>query len=343
MSDPSDPAANEHPSLKLGRRPPKNAPALMLADILTGTLPPTPAAVDHFKGATFALYGNDQYGDCGPVSVANFVRLVSAGLTGSETIPSLNDVFDLYRRSGNPNFNPETGEGDEGVDMQTMLEALHSGGIGDGAGGTIKAIAFAKVSVNTDAELDAAVAIFGGNLWGVTLETSQQAQTNTHPPQWDHHPSGVWGGHAVLNGKFEPGGGGVDAEVISWALDVETTEAFRKAQLEEAWVVIFPWHLDHPAFQAGVDLTALVNAYQALTGKPLPVPTPPKPPPSPEPPKPNPEPPAPSPAPEGGADEADRKLWSQLEEWSVEDRHIGENREAATAVREWAKSKGLMA
>lgn len=292
-----------HPRYKLGRRAPKNAPALHLGAFLTGTIPAHPASADHFGSLPFGLYGNDQFGDCGPVSVANLVRLVTGGLLGLEVQPSLEDVFDLYRRSGNPGFDPATGAGDDGVDMQTMLEALLAGGIGDGLGGLLKPVCFAKVDVSNDEELAAAVSIFGGCLWGVTLQVAQQSQTDAHPPVWNYSQSGMWGGHAVLNGAYEARS---YEDVISWAIRVETTLAFRDKQLDEAWVVVWPWNIDHPAFQAGVDLVALCNAYHDLTGKvlPLPLPTPPSPAPAPTPP------PAPAPAPAPG-----KTWWQRFLDW----------------------------
>ena len=199
----------------------------------------------------FGLYENDKFGDCGPTSVANLVRLVSGGLTGTEVQPSQDDVFDLYRRSGNPNFDPTTDADDNGVDMQTMLEALLAGGIGDGKGNKIKPIAFAKVDVSSDDQLTAAVSIFGGVLWGVDLQVAQQTQTDAHPPKWDYQQSGEWGGHAIVNGAYEAG---ALEDVISWGQRIETTQAFRRHQLQEAWVVVWQWNIDHPAFQAGVDL-----------------------------------------------------------------------------------------
>jgi len=308
---------HEHDRFKTGRRPPKNAPALMLADILTGTTPAHPATADHFKGQTFGLYGNDKYGDCGPVSVANLVRLVSGGLLGAEVQPSQADVFDLYKRSGNPTFNPATGAGDEGVDMQTMCEALLTGGIG-----AIKPIAFAKVNATDAAELESAVSIFGGCLWGVNLETAQQTQTEASPPKWDHKKSSEWGGHAVLNGAYESGS---LEDVESWAIRVQTTAAFRASQLEEAWVVIFQWHLDHPAFQAGVDVQALAAAYQSLTGKTLPTPAPT---------------PSPTPTPTPAGD-GDAELWAALKPWT-EERHVGDNHRAAMAAKAWASARGFI-
>jgi hypothetical protein len=281
----------DHPTRKLGRRPPSNKPALRLGDILTGVVPAHPATADHFRQLPFGLYANDKYGDCGPTSVANLVRLVSGGLLGTEVQPSQDDVFDLYRRSGNPNFNPQTGADDNGVDMQTMLEALLSGGIGDGRGGVLLPVAFAKVDVTSDDQLTAAVSIFGGSLWGVDLQVAQQTQTDAHPPKWDYRHSGEWGGHAIVAGAYESG---ALEDVISWATRVETTSGFRRHQLQEAWVVVWPWNLEHPAFQEGVDLAALASAYKALTGRDLPLPDP-------------------APA----KDDADATLWAAMKAWAA--------------------------
>jgi hypothetical protein len=283
---------HDHPTRKLGRRPPSGKPALRFGDFLkAGVAPAHPATGDHFKQLAFGLYENDKYGDCGPTSVANLVRLVSGGLTGTEVMPSQDDVFDLYRRSGNPNFNPQTGADDNGVDMQTMLEALLSGGIGDGRGGVLLPVAFAKVDVTSDDQLTAAVSIFGGSLWGVDLQVAQQAQTDAHPPKWDYHHSSEWGGHAIVAGAYESG---ALEDVISWATRVETTSGFRRHQLQEAWVVVWPWNLEHPAFQEGVDLAALASAYKALTGRDLPLPDP-------------------APA----KDDADATLWAAMKAWAA--------------------------
>ena len=321
-----------HPSLKLGRRAPSNKPALRLADILTGVVPTHPATADHFGKLAFGLYGNDSYGVCGPTSVANLVRLVTGGLLGAEIQPLQDDVFDLYRRSGNPNFDPATDADDEGVDMQTMLEALLSGGIGNGTGGKVKPVAFAKVNVTSDDELEAAVSIFGGVLWGVNLMTAQQSQTDAKPPKWDYQRSGEWGGHAVLNGAYESG---ALEDLISWAIRVETTAGFRQHQLEEAWVVIWPWNLEHPAFQAGVDVSALAAAYNALTGKTLPIPAP-SPTPSPTPT------PTPTPTPSGDSPSAaDRTLWSEVQAWAQDHHHAGTTKPISAGLLAWAKAKGL--
>ena len=312
----SSPGIHAHPQYKLGRRPPSNKPSLRLGDFLIAKAAPAhPATGDHFGTLEFGLYENDKYGDCGPTSVANLVRLVSGGLLGAEVKPSQDDVFDLYRRSGNPKFDPKTDADDNGVDMQTMLEALLSGGIGDGTGNKIKPIAFAKVDVSSDDQLTAAVSIFGGVLWGVDLEVAQQTQTNAH--KWDYKKSGEWGGHAVLNGAYETGS---LEDVITWGERVQTTQAFRQHQLQEAWIVVWPWNLDHPGFQAGIDLTALAAAYKALTGRDLPA--------------------APAPQPQPPATDPDAALWAATKTWAGKS-HSGDTAKVAAALKTWAAAKKL--
>lgn len=253
------------PGKQLGRRPAHaDKPALLLGDFLTGAVPEHPASVDHLDPVhDFGLYGNDQHGDCGPTSVANSRILTTHFLADAEQVPTLDDVYDLYRRSGNPNFPTD----DQGVVMQDMLAEV----VRDGIGG-VKALGFAKVDVGNLDELDAAVAIFGFLLYGVTLEVAQQHQAT----QWDYVRSGEWGGHAVLGGAYGTPGRGV----ITWGDRVEMTNAFIAHQLDEAWVVIWPEHLNNRAFLDGVDLPKFAAAYKAITGRAFPVPVPVTPPPA---------------------------------------------------------------
>jgi hypothetical protein len=296
----------------LGRRAPKNAPALKLGNFLTGTIPVHPVSVDHFaEVADWGLYGNDRFGVCGPTSVANQRKLITRYLGGVEQSPSQDDVFDLYRRSGNPNFDPATGVDDNGVDMQTMLEAVHAGGIG----GT-KCLGFAKVDVTNLDEMRAAIAIFGSLLLGVNLEVAQQAQKRL----WDYAPSSEWGGHAVLNGRYTSAKTGADLAVVTWAEVVGLTDAFELHQVEEAWVVIWPEHLGTTEFEQAVDQAALAADYLALTGRPFPEPAP-----------------GPVPVP---ADAADRALAQVLRPW-VTKRHVGENRRVANVAKTWLIDKEL--
>jgi hypothetical protein len=245
--------------LKLGRRAPSNKPALHFGAMLR-QVPDHPLAVDHLRAVTnWRMLGNDRHFDCGPVAVANSRALITKALTGREAYPALSSVYDLYRRSGNPQFNPGTGEDDNGVDMQTMLGAVAHGGI---AGH--KAVAFAKVNIADLDEVKAAIAIFGFVLLGVDLQHAQATGSI-----WDYVPhSPEWGGHAILGANYTADGRD-DVGGVSWAKVVGLTDAFWTHRAEEAWAVVWPEALSTHQFQQGIDTAALADAYQSLTGRAL--------------------------------------------------------------------------
>lgn len=257
---------------RLGCRPQRDdLPYVKFSEIWTGTIPEHPGTVRYLDDfTTWQMLGNDRFGDCGPVSVANYRALITQVLTGFLKYPTQTDVFDLYRRSGNPDFNPDTGEGDNGVVLQEMLGEVHKNGIGGD-----KAVAFAKVDVTNEEEVRAAIAIFGGLIVGVNLEQAQQNQETV----WDYVPgSGEWGGHAIYSGGYDP-----DPDSISWATVVKMTQLFFQHQVQEAWVVIWPEHFGTKQFMTGIDIAALAVAYHSVTGDILPVPAPPSPGPTPAP------------------------------------------------------------
>jgi hypothetical protein len=244
-----------------GRRDPGPAPKgiLKLTDFVDVRAVVTHSpSCDWTAGVDFGLYTNDRFGVCGPTYVANHRRLVTKWCTGTEQRPTQDDVYDLYRRSGNPDFDPATGADDNGVDMRVMLDAVVKGGIGG-----VKAVAYAAIDPHDLDQIQAAVEIFHGVGHGVTLHDAQKTQAT-----WDYVPgSPVWGGHAILGAAFVPG----DDEVISWAQRFAATKAFIAHQDDEAFIVIWPEHLTDPR----VDVPKLQSAFKALTGHDLVLPTPP--------------------------------------------------------------------
>jgi len=305
--------------MRLGRRQPSNKPALQLARFLTGEVPPHPVAVDYLTPFIWwDELGNDRFGDCGPVSVANCFRLVSHSLDGLERYPSLPEVLDLYKRSGNPDFPNQ----DDGVDMQTMLEELLRNGIAFNKS-MYRPVAFAKVDV-TDVDMTrAAIDIFGFVLLGVDLRIAQQAQTNRGDP-WDYvRGSGEWGGHAVMAGAYTSQiGHDPDISVVTWGKVIPLTDNFWNAQAMEAWVVIWPEHLERSGFDRAVDLAMLAEDYKALTGRELPLPVPPEPRPKPD-------------------LDPDEKLALIVRDWATSHHHTGQARKVAEALRQWIDVKGL--
>ena len=311
----------------LGIRPAKGAPSLMLSldnGTLTGVTPAHSPATDHFALLTsWILGGNDRFGTCGPTSVANLRRLTTAYLSGNAGSYTDDQVFDLYRRSGNPHFDPATGADDNGVDMQTMCEALMSGGF---AG--VKPVCFAQVDASKLDDIRACEEIFGAVLLGVTLQDAQNAQTDDG--FWYYSPSPVWGGHAVMSGRYVDPAGTVDdrAGVISWQLVVNADDNFLIKQCDQVWVIIWPEHLETKEFQEGVDLSVLAPEYEALTGRPFPG-------------RPIPQ-PVPGPTPSGGVPTAvDLALGKDLHAWLTHPNRWGRAAALRRSGLAWLDQEGL--
>lgn len=276
-------------TLRYGRRAPKNAPALKLSRILTGKVPPHQVAADYLaRLAAWQMLGNDVAGDCVAVTWANIRRLLTF-ILGAEYYPTQDEVWAIYKTQ-NPGFDPNGDEStngpgsshDNGMDIQTLLEYLHKVGAPDGK----KVLAFAKVDPTAADEVKAAISIFTFVWTGLIVQQANEDEFAEGKP-WDYHRSSPdAGGHSVITGGYGAAGDGPlggDERFITWAQETSFTDRYWSRKVEEAWVVIFEEHLEHPAFQEGVDLAALAADYTALTGKPFPVVVPPVPTPPPSP------------------------------------------------------------
>jgi hypothetical protein len=313
------------PRYALGRRPadPSRPVLRMGAHLRASTLPEHPPAVDYFQRINeWCLGRNLDFGTCGPTSVANLALLISTWLADAPVRFTDDEIFDLYRRSGNPNFDPETGVDDNGVIMTVMLSELVKGGIGFGDR-NVKALAFGSLDTSNPDEVFAGGALFGGVLWGADLRIAQQGQTDAAPPVWDYvRSSGDWGGHAIMAaGRYADQAGTQDdrTALISWATVVDSTSGFVAHQVPECYVVLFPWHLRDRTFLANVDLAGLAKDYQALTGNSGPFPNV-----------------APVPAPAPSAD-PDRDLLAAFGRWQRRHRTA----DLAAAFERWKTIKGL--
>jgi hypothetical protein len=118
--------SHAHPTRKLGKRPTDpNRPVLRMGAHLRSVAFARPSVVDYAsKVKTWNLGRNDRFGSCGPTSAANFALLVSTVLAEAPVRFTDDEIFDLYRRSGNPDFDPATGADDNGVDMTVLLSEL---------------------------------------------------------------------------------------------------------------------------------------------------------------------------------------------------------------------------
>jgi len=231
-----------------------------------------PASADHITGVpAWNMGANNRFGTCGPTSVANYLTMAYWNLTQEAVTVTDDAVFALYRASGNSQFNPETDANDNGVDMVALLNAFRDVGIvitrQNGTTEVIKAITAGALDGSVE-ELRLATAVFGGTILAVNLEVAQQQQLSTGV--WDYSPSGSWGGHAIMGAAYTGNAGGPDEEIITWTKPVGLTDLFVARQLSQSFAVVLPIHLTHPAFLAGVDVTALAHDYQELTGQSFP-------------------------------------------------------------------------
>lgn len=261
---------HSHPTYKLGLLPPDPARVMLKMHWLGDNPPPAREQVDNFHDWTWDMHGNNRFGVCGPVSMSHSREMTTRLLTGVEDETSQDEVFDLYRRSGNPDFNPSTGRGDRGVIMSVLMQAAMSGGLGGS-----RLLGYAALADLSEPSVCAAIDRFGGVLFAVSLQTAQQAQTDAG--LWDYRRSSPWGGHAILAAAYDQRTGRVD--VATWAKRVGTTPAFRSRQLDEVWVPIWPELVNSGRlFNSGIDLAQLARDYETLTGRAFPVPIPPAPP-----------------------------------------------------------------
>jgi hypothetical protein len=259
-----------------GRRPPKNGPALSMKSFLTVQVPVHPSSEDYLAALSdWQMLGNDVAGDCNAVAWANMRRLITATLA-KEYYPTQAQVWEFYQTQ-NPQFDPNgtaqtngPGSGaDQGMEVQTGLEYLHATGGPDG----VKAVAFARVNQTDLAQVEAALAIFGGLWLGITVLNANQQQFANDQTWTDVSGSPIDGGHAILGGGYTP-----DVKFITWAQETQFAPSFWNGSVqgaplvEEAWVVIWPEHLGSEAFLRGVNLAQLAADYLALTGQVLSLP-----------------------------------------------------------------------
>lgn len=306
--------------MKLGRRAPSQKRALRLGSYLQpANIPDHPDQLNYLPGFTgWQVLGNDKYGDCVAVAVANNRAEITAVLTGAPHYPSLDEVLAFYRTQ-NPGFPGQ----DAGMDMQQACEALTKVGI---AG--VKALGFAKVDHTNHEQLKAAIAVFGSVLVGVNVTQANMDGFDAGARVWDAQSgSADVGGHAMHSGGYGHSGDAPgELKSITWAAEIGLTDRFWVHQIEEAWAVIWPEHLQSKTFLAGMDLTTFAADYREITGAPFPGVIPPTPV------------PAPVPAPPVPMDDLTFARYSH--QWLARN-HSGLNRSFATVLQQYLQAKGL--
>jgi hypothetical protein len=255
-------------------------------------MPAQPPYVDYLAklGGQWQMLGNDVAGDCVAVTWANFRRLVTATLTAKTNYPPIAQVWQFYKTQnanfdpdGDPNVDGPGSSADGGMDIQTGLEELHTNGGPDG----VKVVAFASVQLSNIAEVKAAIASCGALWTGINVYSNNETEFSNNQP-FDYVAGATnLGGHSVLTGGYgsippsvrgvQPIPTGVaapsslrgDEKFITWAEETSFTDRYWTADVEEAWVAIWPEQLGTRAFEQGIDKIKLAVAYRTVTGRQL--------------------------------------------------------------------------
>lgn len=314
-------------NFKLGKLPPdESKPKLSLGKFLLAEAPASPAVVDWMSEIdNWPLHMNDRVGCCTIVSQAH--ALLALSHYGSKNNVSVTDQDVIHAYSDVSGYDPKTGLHDDGAYVQDALDHWRKVGLGGH-----KIVAFAKVDVHNQAEVDAAINIFGTLILGIALPVTAQDQTGPGRV-WDYvagdNARYSWGGHAVATGLYDRGAG--KRRVSTWGGVQDMSQAFWNHYVDEAWVVITQEWLDANGLTpGGIDLYKLGEDFAELTGESNPFPAPA---PAPEP-VPTPDPVVPA------ADPADVILAAAAHEWLRKKRR-GDNRLFAGFVQKWLQSKGL--
>jgi len=230
-------------------------------------LPAAPPAMDWSKAvANYGMLLNDQLGCC---VIAGMMHLAmgwqaNAGTApaGSPALPADSDVIAAYRAIGG--YNPADPSTDHGCNMLDALNYWRSTGLT--IGGTVhKIAAFAEVNLKNDAEVKAALWLFGGLFTGFAMPESADGADSWTVPVCGLHGKGKpgsWGGHCAPLAA-EDGAGSFKA--ITWGELMPTAHNFVADYCDEAYAVLSPeWLEQNGQSPCGFDLAALQADLSAL-------------------------------------------------------------------------------
>lgn len=240
-------------SYKLGRKPPVYTKHRnWLEDYLTargsdGNPPPSwphfKTDVDRSTSVNWPMYENDVYGDCTIAGIAHLYGATSRYATGVEAFFSNDQITAVYERNC-PGFDPVNDTGDNGCNMQAVLQDQTVNGLVDVTGKTHKLVAYAQLKAIGPKWLGVALDVFGSVYCGVNLPQSAQTQFSSNQPWTYIQGSPIVGGHCIdLQATHEHGGFLTSQTVtpftfVTWGNTVQASWAWVNTYVEEAWVVI---------------------------------------------------------------------------------------------------------
>ena len=177
---------------------------------------------------------------CGDCTVAGAAHeVMEAARNAGRPVPGFSaaTVVEQYMTIGalgGAAYNPATGEGDNGLDIQTVNEYRRNHGLKDDLGTPHLILDPVVLRPGNVQELWEASWLFEKVGLGLVLTEAQIGQFDERAqPTWDWVPSSP-----EIGGHYVPMMGKLGA--ISWAEDVYMTPKFLEEQNDEAWAVIQP-------------------------------------------------------------------------------------------------------
>jgi hypothetical protein len=236
---------SSRPDRKFGLVPSNpDKPRLRLAAFLTrGYTGTVPQVIDYAsKVTTWPMALNDRLGCCTASDAAHQIEVWTT--YGQQAIVTPTDADVLHFYAGSTGYIPGDPSTDQGGNLQDVCAYFRKVGI---AGH--KAAAFFQVDQAVDAELRAALWLFGGVAIGFGFPSFAMDQFDQHLP-WDisGRNTHIEGGHDVLLvGKAADG----NYQVVTWGRVQEVTPAFWSEYMapngNEAWCrVSLEWVQEQP-------------------------------------------------------------------------------------------------
>lgn len=244
---------------KFGKLPAKHDPRTFAwTNFVKQELPEPPEEFGHDKYIidSFKMLGNDRYGCCVEVGMANAVRLFNAAF-GKEVDFSEENVLSEYSKI--TAFDPKTGANDGGTVMLDAAKYWRKHGIKDVAGKTHKILAFIKLEPGNVDQLLKAVYFFGCALIGIQLTDTAINQFN-RGEIWDGSEGIYQGGHlaAVVSKRQRA------INCVTWAKEQKFIPEFYKKFSDEAIVPLSLEYLDAECSPEGLNMPELIKALKSL-------------------------------------------------------------------------------
>lgn len=207
--------------------------------------------------SSWPLYKNDTVGDCTIAGMAHAFTATGVSAGYSQSLFTDDEIIRVY--SDITGYNPDTGENDNGAQMQDVLAYMRNYGMTDASGKAHKVTAYAALRKPSDPLLLSEVLkTFGTVYVGITCPQSAEEQFQNGP--WLYEPdSPILGGHAISLHRRQPYGSHVGVfDFSTWGALQRVTIPFLAHYVDEAWAFITPdWLEVNGGTVDGLDLAQL--------------------------------------------------------------------------------------